>query len=116
MRSRRARARALATAARTHARSARPRGLDRPMDDPTQRSVGRCLATQQACLTSELDPDALGRAHELACGIDQLELLDRLVDRLGDDLARLDGGDVTELALGDQLDRFDAEPRRELAI
>ena len=49
-------------------------------------------------------------------GIDELELLDRLLDRLGDELAVLDRGDVAELALGDQLDRLDAEPRRELAI
>ena len=57
----------------------------------------------------ELSPETQRR-------VDELELLDGLLDRLGDDLAVLDGGDVAELALGDQLDSLDAKPRRELAI
>jgi DNA-binding response OmpR family regulator len=50
------------------------------------------------------------------CGIDQLQLLDRLGDRLGDDPAVLEGGDVAEQAVGDQVDGLDPEPRAQLAV
>src|SRR5690606_6555810 len=55
-------------------------------------------------------------AHQLALRIDELELLDRLLDRLGDDVPVLDGGHAAELPLGDQLHRLDAEPGPEPAI
>ena len=50
------------------------------------------------------------------CGSTSLSFLTALLDRLGDELAVLERGDVAELALGDQLDGLDAEPGRELAI
>src|ERR1044071_1049875 len=67
-------------------------------------------------LPAELDPDALRGAHELAAGIDEPQLLRGLLDRPRHDVAALDRGDVAELALGDHLDRLDAEPRRQLAV
>src|SRR6185503_9042401 len=101
---RRSCARSTPTAAlhpRTAPRSTRsPSSLHRCLDPP----AGYQVANQ---LPAELDAHALGRAHQLARRIDQLELLDRLLDRLGHQLAVLHRGDTAELALGDQLDRLD---------
>src|SRR5678815_2130703 len=83
----------------------------------TRSGMARTVAQRRPdALTAELDPDALGGAHELAARVDELQLLRRLLDRPRHEVAVLDRGDVAELALGDHLDRLDAELGGELAV